>query len=179
MKTWQSTPASVSDPAELARQIAEKVDRFDRRIWWRNAREYAACLILLILTSRDVMQGRPAAIIMAAAAVVVAGSLWWKHRRTRPLDPGADARTYQAAMLKRYDDQIAVTTSAKYWYWIPLYVPVIWITWARWQHDPQRAAILFASATAVFVLLWWINDRFVLRKIKDARRKMAEMIQTD
>jgi hypothetical protein len=176
MKTWHSRPGSVPDPADLARQIAHKVSSFDRRIWWRNAREYAACTILLIWTSGGVREGDPAAIMMAAAALGLIGIRWWAHRGDRSVDPDTDALTYQAALLKRHDDQIARMTNVKYWCWIPLYLPIMWITWARWDLDPQRAAMLFASATAGFALIWWVTGRFVLGKLKDARARLAETI---
>jgi hypothetical protein len=176
MRYWQDNPVSLPNPADYARHIADEVKRFDRRIFWRNAREYAACAILLFWTRGGVMEGRPGAIVMAAAALIIAGYLWWNHRRRRPIDAGADARTYQAAMLKRYDDQIALFGLARYWYWLPLYIPVIVITVMRWKSGPGFAAITFGTATALFVLLWWLNDRFAIRPLKAARARVAALL---
>lgn len=179
MKTWQSSPGGAADPAQLARQIFDKATSFERRTWWRNAREYAACLILLIWTSGGVREGDAAAIMMAAVALGLIGVRWWVYRGNQSLDRGADARTYQASLIKRYDDQIALMTSAKYWCWIPLYVPLMWITWARWDLDPQRAAAVFASATAGFVLLWYFNERFVVRRLKAARAGVVHLLDPE
>jgi hypothetical protein len=178
MRNWQETPVSAPNPSDLARQIADQVARFDRRSWWRNAREYAAGVLLLAMAVKGVMEGKPAALLMGAAALLVMGYLWWNHRGRRPLDAGADARAYQAAMLKRYDDQIAFLSNTRYWYLLPLYVPVVWITAIRWPQDPGRAALLFASATAGFVVLWWVSERFAVRRLKKGRAEVAAMLES-
>ncbi|MEO7133968.1 MAG: hypothetical protein ABI024_07080 [Vicinamibacterales bacterium] len=177
MKTWHGSPVSMPDPAQLTRQIADEVTRFDRRVRRRNAREYVACVILLIWSVVGMMQGTPAAILLGAAALGVTGYRWWMHRHNRPLDAGTDARAYHAALIKRYDDQIALMTSAKYWYALPLYLPLIGLTWARWDADPQRAALVFATATAGFVVMWWLNEHFVVRKLKNVRAKAEAMFE--
>jgi len=175
MRAWHDSPISMPDPVLLTRQIADEVTRFDRRVRRRNAREYVACIILVIWSVVGLVQGKPAAILLGAAALGVTGYRWWRHRHNRLPDAGSDARTYHAALIKRYDDQIALMSSAKYWYAMPLYLPVIGVTWARWDADPQRAALLFATATAGFVLMWWLNERFGVRKLKERRARAAAM----
>jgi hypothetical protein len=175
MRTWQGTPVSMPDPADLARQISDKMQRFDRRIRWRNAREYGAGVLLLAALAKPISEGRAAAIVMAAGALVALGRLWWKHRGQRPLDVATDAQTYQAAVLKRFDDQIQLLRGVRYWYLLPLYIPVLWITVERWQHDPRRAFMTFTTATVFFVLLTWLNERYGVRKLTDARAKVASM----
>jgi len=177
MKTWQGTPVSVPDPALATQQIADEVQRFDRRIRRRNAREFVAWVILLIWSVVGMVQGKPSAILLCAAALGVTGYMWWTHRHNRTLDANTDARAYHAALIKRYDDQIALMTSAKYWCALPLYLPVIGVTWARWDADPQRAALLFATATVGFVVLWWLNEHFAVRKLRDRRARAAAMFE--
>ena len=178
MNTWHGSPISMPDPALLTRQIADEVTRFDRRVRRRNAREYAACIILLIWSVVGFAQGKPAAMLLGAAALGVIGYRWWKHRHNQILDASTDARAYHAALIKRYDDQIALMKNARYWYALPLYVPVIGVTWARWDADPQRAAILFATATAGFVVMWWLNDRFAVGRLKERRARAASMFDS-
>ena len=116
------------DPERLASQLARlALRRFDSHILWRNFREYAAALAVVgfgvwrFLAGDDRLQ--VGAIVFGAA--FVAGYLWFQHRRLPRLDPAATAHDYQAALLARIDRQIALLGSVRYWYLLPLYVPVL------------------------------------------------------
>jgi hypothetical protein len=134
-----------------------------------------ACIILAIWSVVGLVQGKPGSMLMGAAALGVIAYRWWRHHHNDILDAGAEARAYHAALIKRYDDQIALMTSAKYWCALPLYLPVIAVTWSQWDADPQRAALLFATVTAAFGVMWWLTDRFAVRKLKDRRARAAAM----
>ncbi|MDZ4797439.1 MAG: hypothetical protein SGI92_04710 [Bryobacteraceae bacterium] len=48
--------------------------------------------------------------------------LWRSNRKTQqPLDPALDVRSYQAALIQRYDAQIRLLSNVKYWYVLPLF----------------------------------------------------------
>ena len=175
MRTWQGSAAGMTDPADLARQVSEKLRRFDRRIRWRNAREYAAGVILLAALAKPISEGRAAAMVMAAGAFVVLAQLWWKQRGQRPLDAATDARTYHTAALKRFDDQIELLRNMRYWYLLPIYVPVVWIAVEQGQRDPRRALTTLALATVFFALIAWLNESYGVRKLTEARAKLASM----
>src|ERR1044071_5436542 len=109
MKMWQESllPAPM-DAHELAITIAKRMERFDRKIFWRNTREYVAggCLIAWFLWMLRYPGHRqiPIAGIVAVGFVMI--YLWLNQRRKQALDPSADVRSYQTALLERYDRQI-------------------------------------------------------------------------
>jgi hypothetical protein len=179
IRMWQQStlPAPV-DAEQLARTIAARVEKFDRKILQRNLREYAAGAVvvvcLLVWLALDPGH-RPLALAGIAATGFVMAYLWRNQRQTPPLDPAADVRSYHAALLDRYDRQIRLLRHVKYWYVLPIYLwllltmvylpsplPGGWIT-----------SFVFDTLFAGFIV--WLNEGYGVRKLRAARKK-AELL---
>jgi hypothetical protein len=117
MRMWQETvlPGPM-DEARMVREMARRVEKFDRRIWWRNLREYAVGAMLIAFFSWKSFN--PASRVISVAGIVAVGFvmiyLWRSHRRTPSLDPSADGKSYQTALLDRYDFEIRLLRGVRY-----------------------------------------------------------------
>ena len=161
-RLWQTHMASAQDPERVARTIMAQVWRFDQTLFWRNAREYAAGIVLLVVFVGQLAVGddRIGALVGIGSVGFVLGYLWWKHRGLQPLDPAADAIAYKAALLARIDDQIRLLRSVTYWYLLPLSLPTLWKAMYVWDKSPWAAVITVAIVVVLFALLRWLNVRF-------------------
>ena len=56
-RMWQGRMASEDDPERVARTIMAQVWRFDQTLFWRNAREYAAGIVLLVVFLGQLVMG--------------------------------------------------------------------------------------------------------------------------
>ena len=113
-----------------------------------------------------------AAIVCGAA--FVAAYLWSQHRRLLRLDPTATARDYQAAPLARIDRQIALLGGVRYWYLLPLYVPVLFQVAHTWQAHQRAAAVLvLVVVTALYAGLAYVNERLAVNYLKQERARVA------
>ena len=179
MKMWQET-TFPGDNGQLAKKIAERIGRFDRTIFWRNLREYAAGAVLLVYfswqTIRPAASGFPILPVTGLAVVsFVLIYLWRSQRKNPPLDPAADAVSYQTALLARYDRQIKLLATVKYWYVLPIY---LWLLLnlalvPALSLSGRVTAFLLVSAFAAFVA--WLNEGFAVRKLR-AKRADAEAL---
>src|SRR5262249_16035255 len=131
---WRQGASTEPDPGEIARLAGRaSVSRFDRASHRRNLSEYAAGLALLFLFGWGLIAGNDPAldpaidVIGIVCVAFVMAYLWWNHRHLTPLEPAADARAYQAAMLTRIDNQIRLLRSVRYWYALPLSIPGLWM----------------------------------------------------
>jgi hypothetical protein len=181
MQLWQENllPDQM-DAARIVREIAGRVERFDRTIWWRNLREYAAGAILIVYFSW--MSFNPAARLIALAGIVAVGFvmiyLLWSHRQTPPLDPSTDGKSYQAALLDRYDRQIRLLRGVKYWYVLPLYLWMllsIVMTVPTQETGRRIRAVLLVTAFSIFVV--WLNEGYAVRKLRDKRRNAEALLE--
>jgi hypothetical protein len=181
VRLWRESLLPSPDPERLAHQLARlAVRRFDRRVSWRNAREYAAALAVVgfgvwrLVAGDDPVQ---AGAIVAGAAFV-AGYLWLQHRRLPRLDPTATARDYQAALLARIDGQIALLGSVRYWYLLPLYVPILLQVARTWQAHQRAAAVLvLVVVTALFAGLALFNERLAVGFLREERARVAALYE--
>jgi len=158
-RMWQARMASAEDPERVARTIMAQVWRFDQTLFWRNAREYAGGIVLLVVFLGQLVLGndRIGALVGIGSVGFVIGYLWWKHRGLQPLDPAADVIAYRAALLARVDDQIRLLRSVTYWYLLPLFLPTLWQAVHVWQKSPWAAVVSLAVVAALFAWVRWLN----------------------
>jgi hypothetical protein len=185
MLLWRQGTSAEPIPAEISRLAGRaSIRQFDRVIFWRNFREYAAGLMLFAFFGWLLVTGKARALGMlqfvyggALGVGFVLAYLWWRHRDLTPLDPSAGARVYQAAMLARIDKQIRLLGSVRYWYLLPLYIPGLWVIKQTWKRDPIRAVLGLGIYTGVFVFVGWLNERWGVRRLQAQRAKIQGLYE--
>ena len=176
MRIWQKNSPADADPETMARAIMAQTWRFDQKIFWRNAKEYAAGIALLVVFSGQLLMGRDriGALIGIVSVGFVMAYLWWKHRGLHPLDPMADVTTYRAALMARYDDQIQLLRSVPYWYLLPLSSLPIWMAAHGWRdHHAAGAIVMLVGVFALGAFVAWLNVVWGVRRLR-ARRDTIE-----
>ena len=182
VRMWQemSLPSGPFDESALARQLAERVEKFDRRIYWRNFREYAAGVLTLAWfgwVASVSPERRPVMLLGIAAVLFVMTYLWRSSRGLSKLDPSADARSYQRVMLERYDLQIRLLRKVKYWYVLPLYLWMLAVVVTLPSRLPggRLGAFLVFTLFALFVA--WLNESYGVKKLRQARIEAEALLR--
>ena len=99
------------------------------------------------------------------------------HRQTPPLDPAADARSYRAALLNRYDRQIRLLSGVKYWYVLPLYSWILLsIMTTIPAHDAKRRIVAGIIPTAFSLFVIWLNEIYAVKKLRLKRMQVEELL---
>jgi hypothetical protein len=178
LRLWQESAIATLDPDRLTRSIGRMaLARFDRALFRHDLREYAAFVFLLLFFSGQAALGGD--LVQAAVGITgglfVVSYLWWQHRRLTPLDASADGRAYQAALLDRIDGQIRLVRNIRYWYLLPLYLPVVWTVAATWRRNPLAAVVGWAVLTAVYVVVAWLCERVAVRRLTLERDAVASL----
>jgi hypothetical protein len=178
---WRASTAPEPDPREIARLAGRaSMRRFDRDIFRRNSLEYLAGVVAIVFFGWQIVTGNGVDRLQSVAAVLcvsfVLGHLWWSHRNLTPLDPSADARSYQVAMLERIDEQIRLLDSNRFWYLMPLSIPIFWPILAGSSlvtvTDAAMLLGLFAGAA-------WLNERWGVRRLKKERAYVEGLFQPE
>jgi uncharacterized membrane protein YfcA len=181
VRLWRESLMPSPDPERLANQLARlALRRFDRVVSWRNVREYAAALAVVGFAAWRFVAGddplQAGAIVFGAA--FVAAYLWSQHRRLPRLDPTATARDYQAALLARIDRQIALLGGVRYWYLLPLSVPVLIQVAHAWQaHQRVAAVLMLVVVTALYAGLAYVNERLAVNHLNEERARVASLYE--
>jgi hypothetical protein len=161
---WQASVEIAGIPA--LDEVRAGASNFYRRIWWRNAIEYIACVIVVIGFG-TYMFTLPHVLQKAGSLLVIAGTLfvaWQLHRRASAEPPeraGAMPLLHFArAQLVRQRDALR---SVFWWYLLP-FLPgmAVFVTGTMFAQRPSgpepRDAVGFAVMIALFVGIWWINQ---------------------
>ena len=178
LRLWQESTVATPDAERVTRSLGRMaLTRFDRAILQHDFREYAAFVFLLLFFAGQAAFGgdRVQAAVGITAGLFVVSYLWRQHRRLTPLDPSADGRAYQTALLDRIDGQIRLLKDIRYWYLLPLYLPVVWTAAATWRRHPVAAVAGWALMTAVYVVVAWVCERVVVRRLTLERGAVASL----
>ena len=178
LRLWHETLLPRRDPEQLARHVARmKLLRFDVAVARRNMREYAGVALVVLFAGWQMTAGgdRVSAGLAIAAAAFVGMFLWYQHRDMRPLDPSTNARDYQAALLQRIDQQVRLLKRVRYWYLLPLYVPVLRVAFLSWYVRPKAALLFLLVTTLFFVALGWVNERVAVRYLEEERKRVEAL----
>lgn len=175
---WQEGTAAEPDPQEISRLAGRAaMRRFDQSVFWRNFLEYAAGLALFAVFGWNLLIGRSAVFSLVAmvCVVLVLAVLWWQHRALTPLDRAADARAYHAALLARIDKQIRLLESYRFWYLMPLSIPLFWGVLESMSGDSFAIGRDLMLLIALFAGTALLNERWGIRRLRE-ERAMIEAI---
>jgi len=162
---WNMDCASnTSHTPELVRDIDGVARRFDRMTRLRDLREtiagllVAAVFLWLALHDRTPLE-RAAHGWLSACGIWIILYLRRYARISRNPSPDLALLDYHQQLLHRYDWQIRLLTSAKYWYILPFLAGLVFSAVASFLRtgDMLRLAIMAAAVTAFNVALWWLN----------------------
>lgn len=170
--------------------VQERTRRFDRTIWLRNFIESVAGGVVFVLFIWVAVRN-PDTLTKAGALIVAASAVWIifylvRYGKSATLvNPAQNLTSYTHALVQRYNRQIRLLQSAKYWYLLPMYVGLLTIsTGILSQHAKAgglnwRDMLAPAFYTAVFAVIWWLNEWVVVRRLERSRSAALSMTEAD
>jgi hypothetical protein len=161
-QAWQaSVEIAGAPPLDAVRKGAAK---FYRYVWWRNAVEYAAAVIVVASFVYSAIT-IPTPLIKAGSVLIIVAALFavWQLYRRASAEPPERAGTmpllaFARAQLVRQRDALR---SILWWYMAPFLpgMALIVIGAMRARGGPQlRDAIGITVLAAVFAGVWWVNQ---------------------
>ncbi|MBZ5593610.1 MAG: hypothetical protein LAP39_15325 [Acidobacteriia bacterium] len=185
---WKTQPVDPAVKGEEMRKIVlQKTEKFDRTIRRRNILEMIAAAAVAAFFIY-IAWGQHNGIERAGSFMLVASSLWiiyymWRHG-VEPPDPNPDQTLagYQNALIRKYDHQIRLLRSVKFWYLAPFYVGLLISSVGLLKELAEKGAptwfaFLFpAIYTLIFAGIWWLNEVYSVRKLKSMRAQVLSGI---
>ncbi|HTS05045.1 MAG TPA: hypothetical protein VMP68_05635 [Candidatus Eisenbacteria bacterium] len=163
---WQSQLVEMTKMS--VEELRRRARKFERKIRWRNIREYAASLIVaglmgyFYISAHDLASRVTFALFIAAMLwIVIALHRMGSVRRT-PLD--VDTLTTQQFYRAELGRQLAVVKNVWWWYLAPMVPGCIacTVTYVMRPHHPGPwAGLLFMNALffVSFYAVWKLNAR--------------------
>jgi hypothetical protein len=175
---WQSQ-TQEHEPMSLA-DIHQKARTLEKKVRWRNAREYVASVVV-VLGFSPVLFHRDSWMMQAGAALIILATIYvaWRmhrHASARAVPEAGEAlRDFHREELIRQRDALR---SVGRWYLAPFVPGMVLVMMGRWfqSHVGGRSlamdhlGILIASGVCALVFggIWWLN-------LRGAKRLQAEI----
>lgn len=178
-QAWMAGDHDARPPA--AASLHRRARQVARRAWLRDAGEYAAALVVVIVFALY-WRGAASLLIAAGCALTIAGTLavvagLWRRRVRAVPDPAAAGASYLRAELAQQRDMLADVAR---WYLAPLTPGALVFVAGKWQAiaevAPGRAT---AAALATLALTGAVAGGVWLLNHRAARRLDAEIAALD
>ncbi|WP_420456332.1 hypothetical protein [Rubrivirga sp.] len=193
---WQTAddPAPAVGPETLA-ALRSDARAFDRTIWWRDAREYAAAVFVAVMFGRGfptaVGLDRVGIVLVILGAAFVCVWMWRAQRQRPPAAPSAPTVDALRTALDRVEIQIRLLRTVAWWYILPLMVgPMLMAVGGLTQSlvatpsaSPGRtgvalllSALVLAGVGGFLWFIYWLNQRAVARDLVPLRDRLADTL---
>ena len=185
---WCSQPDEVSaKKEELVELVQNKTMQFDRRIFRRNLRECLAAVAVTALFTWAAFHALNALqqtglLIVAASGLCIIFFLLRYGRASAPVDPDQDMSVYRRALVERYDQQIELLKSVKYWYLLPPWIGLVLNTAGLMLSHAHVGSPLWpdfiapAIYSAIFAFVWWLNEGPTVARLRAERARVLALV---
>lgn len=186
-KLWKSQPPCGSVKGNEMLEIVEKrMQKFDRMITMRNRLECIAAAAVVIFFTWTAFHTPN--VVMKGGSLVVAGGAAWiifymlRYGKAKPaVDPSDNLANYTQALVGRYDHQIRLLKSVKYWYLLPMYIGLLIMSVGIAIQTAQAGIPVWvdligpAICTIVFGIIWWLNEVPAVRRLRSERAQLLSI----
>jgi hypothetical protein len=186
---WNSQPSvATTKGAELMQIVEARTKKFDRRVRARNLREIIASVIggavlgWTMLGTHDPWKITGGVVMEIGLAVIIYVLLRYGQAGAEP-DPSGTLTDYTQSLMEKYDRQIHLLKTAKYWYLLPMFVGIV-IMLVGSVLGNMRAGTLGPKVfiwpvvlTAFFGFAWWLNEVYAVGRLERCRAKTEEMLR--
>ncbi len=186
-KLWKSQPPFGGVKGnEMLEIVEKKMQKFDRMIAIRNRVECIAATAVVIFFTWTAFHAPN--IVMKTGSLVVAGGAAWiifymlRYGKAKvTVDPSENLANYTQALVGRYDHQIRLLKSVKYWYLLPMYIGLLIMSLGiAMQTAPAGIPVWVdligpAICTIVFGIIWWLNEVPAVRRLRTERAQLLSI----
>jgi hypothetical protein len=174
------------DLLELLRRVERTARDFDRTIRFRDVREttgglmVAAIFVWLAIHDLTWLE-RAAHLWLSACGVWIVFYFRRYAKVSRKPAPEQTLLTYQRELLERYDRQIRLLKSAKYWYILPFWAGLLFSAVALLERTGNLVSFLLmvAAMTLMNAALWWLNEVMGVRHLQSKRGELSALMRND
>lgn len=184
---WCSQPSSKSAKGEdMLALVQRKTRSFDRMIAVRNWMECLASAVVAASFAYFALKTQNM-FVRTGCLAIAAGTAWIIFFLIRygqvlsGVDPSLNLTGHTQALAQRYDYQIRLLKSVKYWYLLPPYLGLVLATVGVFQ-DRAKAGILRwfdlfwpLLYTALYAAVWWLNEVYSVGRLRNERSRLLSI----
>jgi len=184
---WCSQPTlKTAGGKDMLEFVKKRANHFDRMIVVRNWMECLAAVVVVAFFGFSALRAgdslvRAGCLVVAASAALIIFFILRYGRGPRSVDPSLDLSGYTKVLANRYDYQIKLLRSVKYWYLLPPYLGLLLGTLGILREKARTAVLSWSDFigpviyTAFFAAVWWLNEVYSVGRLQKERSKLLSM----
>lgn len=181
-KEQQLAPASPVPDAELISHMKNKMKKFDRQIFWRDARELVACVFIVLFFSCAIpfspsTLSAAGCLVLVLSAIYIAWRLIAARRAHPPMPESAPTGDFVRAELAKVDRQIHLLRTVLWWYLLPLFVGVELFVIGL-PSAPGEKLAMSAIMAALCAFVYWLNLWAVRKHLTPLQQELAKTLDS-
>jgi hypothetical protein len=182
-KLWREQPLvlppELTGTAGLA-TLRKRMKRFDRILWWRDFREVAACVVIVVWFGSDYSKypqplARLGCALTILAVVFIGCRLLWSKRRAGREVPGASVMDSLRVELRKVETQIHLLRSVLWWYILPSLGGAGVCFFGVRRHASDRLVIIVVFGL-VGAFVYWLNQRAVRQYLVPLKNELETLL---
>ena len=166
--------------------VQRKTSGFDRIIAVRNWMECVASAVVMACFAYFAFKAHNT-LVRAGCLIIAAGAAWIIFYLIRygkgpsAVDPSLDLMSYTQALAERYDYQIRLLKSVKYWYLLPPYLGLVLATAGVFQERATAGILRWFDwiwpvlYTGLYAAVWWLNEVYSVGRLQNERGRLLAM----
>jgi len=183
---WQSDINEAMNQRDLLRDVERRVRNFDRADRRRNLVDIGAMLVVIVVylwlaVGEKTTFERMADVCLAACAIWVIFYVRRYAKLSRKPEPEQTLDAYRRALVQRYDRQIRLWKSAKYWFILPMWLAVLLYDVAYRLSGGKniKFAMVLILVTVGYAFAWWLYEGRGVRCLERKQRELATLIEVE
>ena len=161
--------AAVTTKEEIVMLVQKKTTQFDRLIFVRNVMECVAAVAVTVIFAAMAAHA-PDALQKTGLSIVATSGIWIiffllrYSRASAAANPDQKLSGYRDALVERYDREIRLLRTVKYWYLLPPWIGLLTGSGGVMLAELRKGRLGWydfiapAIYTACFALIWWLNE---------------------
>jgi hypothetical protein len=180
---WQSDIDKAMNQRDLLHELERRRRNFDRASRRRRLVDIGAMLVVIavylwLAAGERTTFERVADLGLAACAVWV---IFYVRRYAQLSPKPAPEQTldaYRQALVERYDRQIRLWKSAKYWFILPMWLAMLLYDVAYRVNGGKniKFAMVLIVVTVGYAFAWWLYEGRGVRCLEHKRRELAALV---
>jgi hypothetical protein len=180
---WQSDINEAMNQRDLLRDVERRIRNFDRANRRRGLVDILAMLVVIavylwLAVGEKTTFERVADLCLAACAIWVIFYVRRYAKLSRKPEPEQTLGAYRRALVQRYDRQIRLWKSAKYWFILPMWLAVLLYDVAYRVSGGKniKFAMVLIVVTVGYAFAWWLYEGRGVRCLERKQRELATLI---
>jgi hypothetical protein len=183
-RLWQQQPLpaeEVKRGEDIILTVKKKMREFNRTIFWRDVREVAACIIIVIVFLPGFFKpgaglSKAGCLVEVLAAVFIGCRLVLSKRKFDRLTAGDSLREHLLLERRKLDNQIHLLRTVLWWYILPVYIGAVMFTFGL--DRPLAGKLTFTSVYALVCAgIWWLNQYAVRKQLLPLKAELEKTLE--